>query len=201
MSTQQPLSARTVLKIRAQMHIQWTGLEGRRHRNTHTHTQNLHLTHTRKTNERLKLACRVQAYFFLQLLPFSCIHICISGPQERDCGAVWGLRWVGAEVVETLLRLLNKYSVVVALHHTESLGTAVADPPWHANWVTWPRCKHADVYGHQHIKIHDGHIPPPWFSPWQTNMVISVSLFVSKIAQKPFSCISWNWSIGTRGIF
>lgn len=78
MSTQQPLSVKTMLGIRAQIHIQWTSLRDRRHRSAHTEIRT-HLTHTHKTNELPKLASRVEMCFFFYsiftFLLYSCVHV------------------------------------------------------------------------------------------------------------------------------
>lgn len=114
MSTQQPLSVKTMLGIRAQIHIQWTSLRDRRHRSAHTEIRT-HLTHTHKTNELPKLASRVEMFLFLQYLYlfiiFVCTCVCAYECVHHSIGPVGHcLTQPGAAIMKTLLRLPNWHS-------------------------------------------------------------------------------------------
>lgn len=91
MSTQQPLSVKTMLGIRAQIHIQWTSLRDRRHRSAHTEIRT-HLTHTQKTNELPKLAeWRCVSFSTVSLaFYYICVFICM---RVRVCSSLdWSSR-------------------------------------------------------------------------------------------------------------
>lgn len=81
MSMQQPLSARTTLGIRSRMHIHWTGLGGRRCRNTQAGRD------THSEEKRTAKISQQRPGFFFPPYSLSCICACTTDPLERG--------WVG----------------------------------------------------------------------------------------------------------